>query len=290
MIVIPQNMRQYLPSYNFKLEPTRLHDFLLRAQDWLTENIIGPDIESDLENPVQEGQDDPHSRLRTMACRVICETAYLTAVAEMDLQLSEAGFVVQNNEKMSPASQQRVERLIGSLQERQCNDCDSLVKYLMDYSVEHSTLESHDKYADWRGSAQFEMLTQAFMPTLSELRRSCRTVTVARWPEFLELQTAMSRALHSTVANYVSEDQVNALLDLYRDNELVTTHQRALKLIRMAVGAETEGLHDNAVHFAIEASNLMLSNEADFQEFVNSDRYVMPKPFDFGEGSVANLL
>ncbi len=290
MIASLDSVKLYLPSLNYKGNPNRLKDFLLRAQDWLTENIIGPDIEAALENPVQEGQQDEHARLRTLAGRVICETAYLTAAAEMDLQLSEAGFVVQHNEKMSPASQQRVERLIQSLQERQCNDCDSLVRYLMDYSVESTILENHDQYEDWRGTEQFNTLTQAFLPTMSELRRSCRAIPVTQWPEFLELQTAMAQTLHSTVASYVSDEQVDTLLELYRENELGDTHRRAMKLIRKAVGAEIEGLHDNAVHFAIEARNYMLAHESDFEDFVNSDRYELPKPFDFGDGTVANLL
>ena len=31
-------------------------------------------------------------------------------------------------------------------------------------------------------------------------------------------------------------------------------------------------------------------HETDFPEFVASDRYELPKPFDFGDGTVANLL
>lgn len=291
MIASLDSVRQYLPSFNFKVEPTRLKDFLLRAQDWLTESIIGPDLEATLENPVQEGQEDANARLRTLACRVICETAYLTALAEMDLQLSEAGFVVQNNEKMSPASQQRIERLTLSLQERQCNDCDSLVQYLINHSDGNSILENTDLYADWRGTEQFNTLTQAFLPTMSEFRKACRYMPVARWPEFLELQTAMAQALHSTVASYVSDEQVDALLELYRDNELGDTHRHAVKLVRMAVAADvTEGLLENTVHYAIKARNYMLAHESDFEYFVASDRYELPKPFNFGDGTVANLL
>ena len=81
---------RYLPSLNWKMDSTRLNDFFDRSQKWVVEKIIGTDIEDLLEAALQEGQEDPHADLRKLTCRVIGEEAYLCAVAEMDLQLSEA--------------------------------------------------------------------------------------------------------------------------------------------------------------------------------------------------------
>lgn len=289
MIVALENAGRFLPSFNFKIKAERLRDFLLRSQDWLVDNILGPDIEADLETLVEEGREDPHERLRLVAGRAVFELAYLTAAAEMDLQLSEAGFVVQSNDQMSPASQQRVDRLVMSLNERLCWDCDYLVNYLMEHSVSQAIVDDYDKYADWRGTEQFANLTRAFVPTMRILKESCRAMPVTQWKDFLERQAAMAHTLHSTVAQYVSDAQIATLLELYRDNELGTAHHKAVQIIRRAVGAETEGLHDEAVRFAIEARSYMLKHESDFPDFVDSDRYTLPD-IDFGEGAVANML
>ena len=86
--MIVSNLEQakaYLPSVNTLVANDRLNDFFRRAQEWVSEKIIGADIEGTLEIDITPGQPDPHERLRLLVSRVICESAYLTAIAEMDL-------------------------------------------------------------------------------------------------------------------------------------------------------------------------------------------------------------
>ena len=97
MIVDPKNISQYLPSINFKVEPKRLIPYLVEAQREITDRILGYDIEELL----VKNSDDNLSELKNLASRAICVTAYLSAIPEMDLQLSEAGFVVASNEAFS---------------------------------------------------------------------------------------------------------------------------------------------------------------------------------------------
>lgn len=281
----PEQVRKHLPSYNFKVGPDRLNDFLQRAQEWVTEYIIGESIAGDLEAPVQEGQTDQHANLRTLTSRVICEHAYLTAAAEMDLQLSEAGFVVQNSNGVAPASQQRVDRLVQSLGGRMNDDCDALVKYLLKES------KGRRPYHDWRGTEQYSYLTQAFTPTMTELRQDTSRLLEGGWREFLELLPRLNLSMRTTMANYVGIKQVETLLELYRDKDdiMLYEHRNVLRWFRMSAMADVAGLTDNANHFAIEARNYMMSHRHYFDDFVNSDRFNLPD-VDFGEGPVANLL
>ena len=275
-----EQVQKYLPSFNFKVKVDRLKDFLSRAQEWLVDHILGEDIEEKLEDEIGESEPDPHEKLRTLTSRVICELAYLTAIGELDLQLSEVGFVVQNNDQMSPASQQRTDRLVQSLHDRLAADCDAIVNYLLKDAA----------YEEWRGTEQFTYLTEAFMPTMTIVRlHSPSMIQLAKWQDFYELIPKMVEALHGPVAKYISIDEVDALLELYRDAELTPTQSASLRWIRMSVMAHVTG-SPTATHYAIEARLWMQQHESDFPEFVNSDRYELPKPFDFGEGTVANLL
>lgn len=283
-------MKRHLLSFNLKLDEameSRFSSFLARAQEWVTDKIIGDRLETALEPGANIGQNDPHEKLRGLVGRVISELAYLNSVGESDLQRSEAGFVVQNNDKMSPASLQRVERLIQSLNERINSDCDSLVNYLIKNSV-------HDEndpfpYEDWRDTRQFEFLTDAFIPTMGIMRQNTSSVPVQRWTDFYDLQPKMNIALRTSVARYVSIEQIDALLSDYRTDELQDIQRKVLRWLRMAVLAEVTNA-DNATHFAIEARNYMLQHESSFPEFVASDCYELPSPFNLGEGTVANLL
>ncbi len=283
-------MKRHLLSFNLKLDEameSRFSSYLARAQEWVSDKIIGEDLETALEPGSDIGQNDPHGKLRGLVGRVIIELAYLNSIGESDLQRSEAGFVVQNNDKQSPASLQRVERLIQSLNERINSDCDSLVNYLIKNSV-------HDEndpfpYEDWRDTRQFEFLTDAFIPTMGIMRQNTSIVPVQRWAEFYDLQPKMNIALRTTVARYVSIEQIDALLSDYRTAELQDVQRKVLRWLRMAVLGEVTNA-DNATHFAIEARNYMLQHESSFPEFVASDCYELPSPFHLGDGTVANLL
>lgn len=285
-------MRKHLLSFNLKedkpTDESRFASFLTRAQEWVTDRIIGEDIEGILERDLALTDPDPHEKLRGLVGRVISELAYLTSVAESDLQRSEVGFVVQNNDKMSPASLQRVERLIQSLNERINSDCDSLVNYLMKNSVPHED-GPHLPYEDWRETYQFEFLTDAFIPTMAIMRQGASPLPVQRWTDFYDLQPKMNIALRDTVASYVSIEQIDSLLTAYRNDDLNEIQRKVLRWLRMSVMAEVTNA-GNAAHFAIEARYWMLKHESDFPEFVESDRYELPSPFKLGEGTVANLL
>ena len=286
IVTTTAEMKKHLLSLNLKLDEameSRFSSFLARAQEWVTDKIIGSEIEETLEIDLALGQADPHVKLRGLVGRVISETAYLASIPESDLQRSEAGFVVQNNDKMSPASLQRVERLIQSLNERINSDCDSLVHYLLKNS------NAEGLYDYWRDSPQFEFLTDAFIPTMGIMRQNTSSVPVQRWAEFHDLQPRMNIALRDTVARYVSIEQIDALLSGYRTDELQDIQRKVLRWLRMAVLAEVTNT-DNATHFAIEARNWMLRHESSFPEFVASDCYELPSPFHLGEGTVANLL
>lgn len=283
-------MKRHLLSFNLKLDEameSRFSSFLARAQEWVTDKIIGEQLETALEPGSDIGQNDPHEKLRGLAGRVISELAYLASIAESDLQRSEAGFVVQNNDKMSPASLQRVERLIQSLNERINSDCDSLVNYLLKNSAPDE--ENPSPYEDWRDTDQFEFLTDAFIPTMGIMRQNTSSVPVQRWADFYDMQPKMNIALRTSVARYVSIEQIDVLLSDYRTDELQDVQKKVLHWLRMAVLAEVTNA-DNAAHFAIEARNYMLQHESSFPEFVASDCYELPSPFHLGDGTVANLL
>lgn len=273
-----EQVQKYLPSFNLKVKVDRISDFLDRAQLWLTTCIMGQDIETTLEADIPENTTDTHEKLRTLASRVICELAYETMIGEMDLQLSEAGFVVQNNQQMSPASQQRTDRLVQTLRSRTCTDCDNLVTYLM----------KTPSY-NWINTEQFTYLTDAFIPTLQVMRQYTGSYQITRWQEFYELVPKMVEALRDPVASYISTEEVDALLTAYRSNTLNENEKKALRWIRMATMAQVIG-YGNFEHFAIEARQWMLKHESDFPAFVNSDRYQLPSPFNPGEGTVANFL
>lgn len=280
-----EQVQKYLPSINFKVDIDRLTDFLDRGEQWLTESIIGDDIRTALNTAVVENTTDTHADLRKICSRVICEFAYLTVAAEMDLQLSEAGFVVQNNDKMSPASQQRTDRLISSLNMRMNIDCDELVKYLMDKSGGESPL-----YGNWRNTPQFEYLTRSFLSTRMQLSRHLAYGNnIGNWQDFFNGIVMMANGINEFAADYVSMEEIIHLRDLYRRNSANEVQQSAIGMLQ-DVAADCF-VKDGAAarQAAIRARRIMQGCPDDFPMF--KERGGMPLPeVSFNEGHIVDTM
>lgn len=289
--MIVSNLEQakaYLPSVNTLVANDRLTDFFRRAQEWVTAKIIGIDIEDILEIEL-EGT-DPHERLRMLVSRVICEMAYLDAMSELDLQLSEAGFVVQSNQMVSPASQQRMDRLKVSLQERMATDCDGLVRYLVKHSGT-SVGSVAAPYDDWRGTEQYAWLTQALMPTMGVAVQSGLRGDHApkAWPDYHDLQPELATAMHRVAAPYVSDEEIVRLVELERDGEALAVHTHAMGQLRRTAALEVAGEHAGAMQAAMAARRVMVMNEDYFPAFAASDRRTLDT-VNFGNGPSMNCL
>ena len=280
-----EEIQKLLPSVNLRLDSDRLNDFMSRAQQWVSDEIIGSHLEETLEAAVAEGAEDQHARLRILVKRVIAAKAYLTFGDEMNLQLGEAGMVVQNNEAVSAASSQRRDNLMKSLADRLDYDCDALVTYLMNNSV------SNGAYASWRSSEQFKELTMAFIPTLKAMRSASPTgkADALRWNEFLTRIAAMHLGLFGIASQYVSSAEIIRLMGLYRNGGLNTVQKEVVANLCCVAAGSLYDERGYAVKAAIRARDIMLGSLADFPDFANSDCATLPD-VSFNAGHIVDTL
>jgi hypothetical protein len=280
-----EQVQKCLPSINFKVDIDRLTDFLDRGEQWLTDSIIGDAIRTTLNADVPQNSLDPHADLRKICSRVICEYAYLTVAAEMDLQLSEAGFVVQDNASFAPASQQRTERLISSLNMRMNIDCDELVKYLMAKSTGDNA-----PYAGWRQTPQFEYLTRSFLSTRMQLSRHLTYGNnIGNWQDFFNGIVMMANGINEFAADYVSMEEIIHLRDLYRRNAANEVQQAAIGMLQDVAADCFVKDGAGARQAAIRARRIMQGSPADFPAFEARD--CMPLPdVSFNEGHIVDTM
>lgn len=284
MIVDPKNISQYLPSINFKVEPKRLIPYLVEAQREITDRILGYDIEELL----VENSDDNLSELKNLASRAICVKAYLDGVPELDLQLSEAGFVVASNEAFKPASKERVERLMQSLRQRLSSSLDNLLVFLI-----HNSKDDASPIKDWRSSRQFSYFSQTPVLSLAEFERfnlievSCEL----SWDKFYSYIPIMKANLHSTVAYYISDIYILNLMERLRDAEpILDVERQVLVHIKGAIIAGAMDSRNIMIEEAITARKIMIDNIGQFPIFYKSDSYQLPEKSISGTGGVSNFL
>lgn len=249
--------REFLPSVNLTVGNERLADFFRRAQNWLVSRIIGTGIETALEE-TYVAESDPLADLRRLCRRVIAEKALLDAIPEMDMQLTEAGFAVQDNDNFSPASTQRVDRLLAKMPERIASDADALVSYMI------------SAYPNWRSSKQFNRLTASFMPTIADYSSVPGARAYNSYDEFYSDLPVLNRSMKEVADYYVSEAEIDRLLELYRDNDLLEIHRRAIEELKVAAVASANGSIRCARNAAARARDVMLESPGDFPCFRRS--------------------
>ena len=281
-----EELQKLLPSINLRLDSNRLDDFTLRAQQWVGDNIIGSDLEDILEIDILPNAPDDHEKLRLLVKRVIAAKAYLMFGDEMNLQLGEAGMVVQNNEAMSAASVQRRDNLMNSLEERLDCDCDALVNYLLKNSESSSA-----PYDYWRGTDQFTYLTCAFTPTLKALKIGSPKGKNEglHWEQFYGRLSNADYDMVDLAGNYVSQEEIRRLRELYRDHELTTVQYEAVASLRCVAAGIVADDRNFAIRAAIRVRDIMLANLGDFPCFASSDCVTLPD-VSFNAGHIVDTL
>lgn len=281
--------QEFLPSLNLNEDNKHFNNFFRRAQEWLVEHIIGESIEEVLETDLEVGQNDSHKDLRVLCQRVIAEKALLDAIPEMDMQLTEAGFAVQSNDKMTPASAQRVDRLMAKMPERIANDMDALVRYLMKCSTEDAA------YDYWRSSEQFKYLTEAFMPLCEEYSAYINSDFLlekkpsVNYDDFYAAIPMMGRGLRSVADYYVSRAEIDRLVELYRDNDLLEIHRKAIVSLKDCAVAALRYDMNRARNAAVQAREVMLSDPDSFTAFKASSAFNSPT-VNLDGGKMVNFL
>lgn len=283
MIVDPKNISQYLPSVNFKVDSVRFVPYLQEAELEITDKILSCDIADMLANSDNEDL----SELKNIVCRAISITAYLNAIPEMDLQLSEVGFVVASNEAFKPASKERVERLMESLRRRKSSALDSLLVFLV-----HNSKDDASPVKDWRGSRQFAYFSQTPVLTMAEFERFSRLdVPVESWDKFYSYIPIMKANLHSTVAYYISDTYILNLMERFRDAEpILDVERQVLVHIKTAIIAGAMDSRNIMIEEAITARKIMIDNIGQFPIFYKSDSFQLPEKSISGTGGVSNFL
>ena len=271
---------EFLPSLNLTLDNDRFTDFFRRAQAWLVSHIIGDDIEELLEFDIPEGATDPHSELRRHCQRVIAEKALLDAIPEMDLQLTEAGFAVQSNDQFTPASSQRVDRLLAKLPNCMAADADALVLFL----IENSTSEG--QY--WRDTQQYNYLTSAFNPYWKQYCLMAKPAEI----DYELFYGRIAQVAKETVKvgdYFVSHEEIERLLGLYRTEQTKPEQRYVIGEIRKIGVAAVDGDMSRARDCAAYARLLMMDDIDLFPAFANSKAYT-EKDINLDGGRLVNFL
>lgn len=168
----------------------KLTPFLELAEEWVKDTFTSEQTFNTI-----AGYTDTNV-IKTFTCKVVVCHAFMVAVPSLDLVLTPNGFGIVSNANVAPASKERVERLIDSLE----TERDRAIRLLL------ASLIGASK---WTSSSQYLYFSASLFPNLD----ICDYVGVGEhlWQKYLELRPILFDVEVSIEAHFLGKEQMDAL-------------------------------------------------------------------------------
>ncbi len=156
LITNDQVLREYLPNALVTVEGEmslfeKMNHYLAEAETWLTELITGSATFAAI------GADSTDAA-QPLCCRIIVCHALIHAIPSLDLVLTPNGFGIVNNQNIAPASRDRVDRLINSIETQRDDTIILLQKDIF-------------RRTGWQQSEVFDYWAKTLLPNISDCHK-----------------------------------------------------------------------------------------------------------------------
>ena len=169
----------------------KIQSHLEVAEDWLTATFLSAPVLEML-----SVSDDASNKLLHHARIAEVAEAMLHAIPQLDLVLTPNGFGIVSNSNVSPASKERVERLLTALEKMRDDTLQVLLPLLA-------------AEAAWTDTTPCQYFQSVLYPWLDLPRQLGNTDHV--WQRFQELHSRMIKIEQRLAADFFSEDLLSAL-------------------------------------------------------------------------------
>lgn len=213
----------------------KLYPFLDTAEQWAKENFI-PD---ELFNQIVELKSSPSvvvtsplANLYSSLEKMIACHAYMTAIPSLDLVLTPNGFGIVSNQNIAPASHERVDALITSIEAQRDAAIEALILRLSSLS-------------DWRETPQGQYFGATMFPFLNLCRRLAIREHI--WDSYQQLRERLIKIENVLADTYFSQEQ----MQIFRSHVISqgrTASNLESQVIRSLQSYELQLLTDIQVH------------------------------------------
>lgn len=213
LISSDEQIRQNIPNVlaTVEGEPTlleKLTPFIEQAEVWLAENFTS----SEILLAIAEEEGTP---LKELCTRIVITESFRAAIPSLDVILTPNGFGIVNNTNVVPASHDRVERLILSLESSRDEMLISLLRLLPVHEA-------------WLTRKQAAYFSSTLFPNIS----MCREIGIREhlWQEYQALVPQLQNIERVLAETYFSEAQ----MQVFRQVAMVWSHA-TLPIVRSVI-------------------------------------------------------
>lgn len=229
------------------------------AERWIKNEILGRVLYGQLDS---EQEREGYREILDLCRKVVSLDAYHRAIPFLDLVQSANGFGVVSNQNLTPASRDRVNRLIQETALQRDNETEVLLDYLEDNPVFHDA---------WKGSKAYTILSDCLIRTARELKQLCNWAGTRQ--DFLKLKPDLLLQMYNGLGRWVSRAYVDELIEQQRDNDLTQANATVLNMLKFVLANYVIDNTKDADAFRDEAVTLMDNNPEAYPTYVNSKEY-----------------
>lgn len=240
------DMKPYLPSVMMKTDDSSCLDDAVRVADrYVRDSLTGEAV-------YRQCEQEPESERAEMVKRVVALAAFLPVMADLDLALTDAGFVVVQDQQMVPASRQRVEKLERSLRIR-----------LRSYTM--LLIDELRADREWQSSEAARTVCRGFVATWDELLSGglFDPSAIGDYDKVSTIRRQCAAVLDGKITSWIPETVLAELEEKYIQQNLSTEGTAVVALLRMAVLTAAAG-RDGMEGYVIRARNRMLASPDEF--------------------------
>lgn len=225
----------------------KLTPFLESAEHWLEQYITGSTYLATTIKKMAYTE-----AVKSLATHIVVNEAMRQAVPALDLVLTPNGFGIVSNSNIAPASKERVERLIASLEEERDNYIEQLLPLLV-------------QSEEWRGTEQYSFFASTLFPNIT-LATLCG-YHANRWKHYLGLKHRASFIEQQLSEEYISTAQMNALRNINFLASATPVQSIIISALRNIVVDRLTGGHKDYSTTLLDVVNTLRSHPEEFPEW-----------------------
>ena len=234
LITTDEQLRLLIPNVlvTAEGEPTlieKLYPFLETAEQWAIDTFVPEAIFDEI---TEDDGFGPNERFRYPLEKLVACQAYMTAIPSLDLVLTPNGFGIVSNQNIVPASRERVDALMNSLESQRDSAIEALILRL-------------SSRTDWQQSAQGKYFGATMFPLLNLCRRLAIREHI--WDFYQQLHERLIKIENVLADTYFSQEQ----MQVFRSQVLVQySNSKPIeeRVIRSLQAYELQLLTDIQVH------------------------------------------
>lgn len=220
--------------------------YLTVSELWVVETFLGNYLYEEMQTRYA------NKELLAAVCRVIAPDALMRAIPALDLVLTPNGFGVVSNQNVAPASKERVERLLASLERNRDMGIEAMLPMLL-----HTA-------QNWHGTKQFTECYSTMFPYPQMLEAF---LGEHRWTDYQKLLPQIKAIEAKLAAEYFSPEFMNELrFDLWEkdENKVFIPWLRNVEMEILRTGEYPR-------ETLIDMVNYLRKNQEDFPAWAYSD-------------------